>query len=457
MLRLLFYVIIILSNISFADTKSDNEVAGITALMNAVMNNDIDGVKFFATKDIDTINNKNIGGATALHLASRRDNTEILKILLENKAKINIQDAEGWTALMRASIECKVENATILLDNGANLFFYNDFDESAIIYATNSRCPSLVTKMKNIILTKYKLPKIKLFKENINKSIYIASRYENSKIKEELTNIKEYLENIDNKKHKNIAKNNNEERISDISENKFNFTKPKIEKSTKEKVKEDKDITEENLAINPITEQTKEIETKEIKKPEIKIEEEKKAAPKIEEKAKKFKFNKQSPKKRIPLKEADPVKEKSSDKDIKPAIKIESQKEKKAVKIEDKAKTEVKTPIAPAKMKKFTFKKPKKQAVKEKTEKKKPVKEEAVKKSKPKLEIKKPEIKIEEEKKAAPKIEEKAKKFKFNKQSPKKRIPLKKNIKEEVILEEEIINIDQTKSNKRIFSFKKGN
>jgi hypothetical protein len=194
---LLLIITLVFSQISLAkDITSHNNVAEITPLMNAVMNNDIDGVKFFATKEQEIINKQNIAGATALHLAARRDNPEIVRILLQNNAKINLKDAEGWTPIMRASSACKIENAKILLNFGANIFFNNQNQESAILYATNSRCLQIITEFKEVILLKYSFLELTKFRKNIQKSIYIASRNENAKIKRELEQILNHLDNL---------------------------------------------------------------------------------------------------------------------------------------------------------------------------------------------------------------------------------------------------------------------
>jgi ankyrin repeat protein len=194
---LLLIIAIIFSQFSLAkDITSHNNVAEITPLMNAVMNNDTDAVKFFATKEQEIIDKQNIAGATALHLAARRDNPEIVRILLKNNAKINLKDAEGWTPIMRAASSCKIENAKILLNFGANIFFNNQNQESAILYATNSRCLQIITEFKEIILLKYSFLELKNFRKNIQKSIYIASRNENAKIKKELEEILNHLDNL---------------------------------------------------------------------------------------------------------------------------------------------------------------------------------------------------------------------------------------------------------------------
>jgi hypothetical protein len=193
----LLLIIIIFSNIAFSNvvTSHDN-VADITQLMNAVMNNDTDGVKFFSTKEQKIINKQNIGGATALHLAARRENSEIVATLLKNKAKTNLKDKEGWTPLMRAAANCRTKNAELLINAGANIFFNNYNNESALLYATSSKCLKLVTKFKEISLLKYSFLKLKIFKINIQKSIYIASRDKNAKIKDELNQILLHLDSL---------------------------------------------------------------------------------------------------------------------------------------------------------------------------------------------------------------------------------------------------------------------
>ena len=329
--KLLLLIIIIFSNIAFAkDITSHNNVAGITPLMNAVMNNDIDGVKFFATKEQDLIDKQNIGGATALHLAARHNNTEFTQILLENKAKLNIKDDEGWTPIMRAAADCKTENAMMLINAGANIFFYNNNDESAILYATNSKCLKLVTKFKEETLLKYSFLKLKLFKQNIQKSIYIASRMEDAKIKDELEQILSHLNNLYEAKERKISKKksfsskksdsssikleSSKIEEADIKEDdipvvnvdskkeqkkqrKFKFKKsndkPKIISETK--IKEDNQNKVKPLFQEKIkkVEKSDDLNKKKIKK-QKKFTFKKKADPKIEKKQKKYTFKKKT-------------------------------------------------------------------------------------------------------------------------------------------------------------------
>jgi len=52
----------------------------------------------------EDVNNKNPKGRTVLLCASIYGYTEIVKILIDAKVDINIQNNYGWTALMMASI-----------------------------------------------------------------------------------------------------------------------------------------------------------------------------------------------------------------------------------------------------------------------------------------------------------------------------------------------------------------
>jgi hypothetical protein len=57
----------------FVSTKSesDSESSGITSLMTAVTNRDIESIKYLVKSASYEINKQNFGGATALHIACR--------------------------------------------------------------------------------------------------------------------------------------------------------------------------------------------------------------------------------------------------------------------------------------------------------------------------------------------------------------------------------------------------
>ena len=120
--------------------SSTEQFAGISTLMSATANNDVDGVKFFSKAGALVINQRNKGGATSLHIACREGNFEITKTLIDNGANVNIIDNEGWTPLMRASLNGNAEIVEILLKNGAKANLLNSLNESALIHATTSKC-----------------------------------------------------------------------------------------------------------------------------------------------------------------------------------------------------------------------------------------------------------------------------------------------------------------------------
>ena len=127
--------------------SSTEQFAGISTLMSATANNDIDGVKFFSKAGALVINQRNKGGATSLHIACREGNFEIAKTLIDNGANVNIADNEGWTPLMRASLAGNNEIVEILLKNGAKANQLNSLNESALIHATASRCTKCIEQI----------------------------------------------------------------------------------------------------------------------------------------------------------------------------------------------------------------------------------------------------------------------------------------------------------------------
>ncbi len=159
------------------DAQSD-QVAGINALMSAVANNDVNGARFFSKAGRALVNQKNLGGATALHLACRENNFEIIKILVESGADVNAVDNEGWTPLMRAALAGNKDSINLLLDKGAQGNYINSIGESAIIHAALSNC----TDCLDVMFEKFnfaKLMDIQLLKEQLTNAFIIARNHEN--------------------------------------------------------------------------------------------------------------------------------------------------------------------------------------------------------------------------------------------------------------------------------------
>ena len=67
--------------------------------------------------------------------SSRHDNLEIVKLLCENGANINLQDKDGFSALMIATDKGYLEIVKFLLENGANINLQDNNGNSALSIA----------------------------------------------------------------------------------------------------------------------------------------------------------------------------------------------------------------------------------------------------------------------------------------------------------------------------------
>ena len=175
--------------------SSTEQFAGISTLMSATANNDIDGVKFFSKAGALVINQRNKGGATSLHIACREGNFEITKILVDNGANVNIVDNEGWSPLMRASLAGNKDIVELLLKNGAKAHLLNSLNESALIHATTSKCVECINQIienGNLI----KNVDTFLLKSQIADAFLIARSQENSKSQGVLESFLDYVSKV---------------------------------------------------------------------------------------------------------------------------------------------------------------------------------------------------------------------------------------------------------------------
>ena len=81
--------------------------------------------KLIETEQVN-INKLNGTGYSALHLAAIVNNPEIIKLLLENGAFININDLSGFTPLEVAVNEGSFDSACVLIEHGADQTFIMD-------------------------------------------------------------------------------------------------------------------------------------------------------------------------------------------------------------------------------------------------------------------------------------------------------------------------------------------
>jgi len=173
-------------------SQQGEDLTKISSLMIAVSNNDLEGVKFFSRAGGSSINQKNIGGATALHIAARNGNLEIVTLLLASNADTNIADNEGWVPLMRAATAGNAKIIESLIEKGAKVSLLNLNRESVLTHAALSDCADCL----DIIFNKSDLIKTmdtELLKEQLANA-FIISRNRENKLTQNL--LEKYLDRV---------------------------------------------------------------------------------------------------------------------------------------------------------------------------------------------------------------------------------------------------------------------
>lgn len=100
------------------DTLNTVDASGITPLMAACMANQNKAVFFLLDHDAKVNIKTELG--TALIIAAKQNNLELVQALVVNEAKLNEQAKDGNTALIYAVINQNYEMAAYLLRAGAN-------------------------------------------------------------------------------------------------------------------------------------------------------------------------------------------------------------------------------------------------------------------------------------------------------------------------------------------------
>ncbi len=193
MLWTILIFIVIHTKVSLADNTVKNTIFSnefqITSLMKAAANDDKRAIEIFLNNDAN-INETNLAGQTALHIAVRHRSHEALLALLQYKPKIKVdaQDFEGWTPLMRACLFSDPESVRILIENQAKIFLKNNFNESSITIAVSSNCEKCVYFILKNMPAKWQTNQI--IAEQIKKAEKIVSKKQNSKMTQLLADFK---------------------------------------------------------------------------------------------------------------------------------------------------------------------------------------------------------------------------------------------------------------------------
>jgi len=259
------FFLFLLQQHSFARFEQETQNAiGVTSLMMAVVDEDIEGVKFFINTNPDSINAKNIGGATALHLASRVGNLEIVKLLLENGANPNLVDNEGVTPLMRASIGGFDNIVKILLENRASASILSTSRNSAIYYSTYASCQGCLTNLFTGYDFVANMPE-NVLKSQLETSYKIANSRQDI---EEQKILQDYLNKIlSTKPQYSLTPTKEDEDVKEVVvDDKITYVLHVNDEGKLEKVDKVAEISIEKNEELPIVSQT----LKPIKKPQVK-------------------------------------------------------------------------------------------------------------------------------------------------------------------------------------------
>ncbi len=203
--------------------EDSDQIAGLNSLMSAVAANDISGVRFFSKAGGSLINQKNIGGATALHIAAREKNLDITQMLIDNGADVNVADNEGWTPLMRATMAGSSDIVELLLNKNADATALNSVGESVIIHATISNCNECL----DLMFEKFNFIKAmddSSLRSQLQDAFTIARNHENEEIQATLEKYLDQVVKLSNLvKPQLIVEDIGEKDISIIEDNKLNL------------------------------------------------------------------------------------------------------------------------------------------------------------------------------------------------------------------------------------------
>ena len=122
---------------------------GFSPLILACYKGNIEIAKLLIDK-VQDVNYQSIEG-TALMAAVMRNNLELINLLLNNNANINLSNANGVNALMLAIQFKRTEIIKIFLEKNPNLALKDNDGKTAFEYATNTSDQEIIKLLKKYI------------------------------------------------------------------------------------------------------------------------------------------------------------------------------------------------------------------------------------------------------------------------------------------------------------------
>lgn len=116
---------------------------GLGDLLQAIWKGDILAVKELVDNGVDP-NGQTKLGISPLHMAAKKQETEITRLLIARGADVNARDQNGKTPLMEAASAGRAANARVLLSAGARVNAADENGFTALMWATILGFPELV-------------------------------------------------------------------------------------------------------------------------------------------------------------------------------------------------------------------------------------------------------------------------------------------------------------------------
>ncbi len=121
----------IIEKLRNVDDLEQKDQIGRTLLVNAVLYQRKETVKHLLERNVD-VNVHVDKGATALHLAAKNGDVEIIKLLLDRGAEVDSLDMFGCTPIMRCSHLAPISAFELFLSYGADPKIKNDLGVCAL-------------------------------------------------------------------------------------------------------------------------------------------------------------------------------------------------------------------------------------------------------------------------------------------------------------------------------------